>query len=462
MNITLYDGFSKRKNSTKRPSGGYSIDVKLKENTSIENPSFILSTPISGATYVHVPEWGEYYFVSDCVNLNAGQCELICECDPMANLKNIIGASEFFVVYDESTNTEIVDTRLQTKTSPMTATSGGTALSHFSQTGTIILTCTDEDQTNVYAVNPAELYKIIPDFDQQIEDLYNSEVSTYTTWEDDGVKVMLALLKQSLQAGRIPDNIQDIRWIPFTIVDFTDTQSAVHIKLGKYETQVNGWAISIGASRVVLGSVTQTIPWRFYDWRNSDPYTQIYVQIPFVGVINIPASSLIGCTKLRLMYSLDEISGSIAYELYADTLGDLIGTYGADTAVKVAIGNSASNIWQITNGLIQAGSSLIHANPSGFLGGVASFVPIPQTVGGVSSAAAVGTTCYFKIISVAHDTTVSPDSVKNVIGTPSFEKKIISSLSGYIQCQNASINAPCRKSEREVVDGYLNSGFFFE
>lgn len=459
MNIILYDGFSKKKNSTKRPGGGYSVDVRLKENTSIEAPSFILSTPMSGATYAHVPEWGEYYFVTDCVNLNAGQCELKCSCDPMANLKNVIGASEFFVIYDESPNKEIVDTRLQTKTSPMTATSGGSALGLFSQIGTVILTCTDENATHAYAVRPSDVSGIIPDFSQIIEDTYNLDVADYTSWESNGVSVVLAYLKQALQSGRIPDNIQDIRWIPFTITDYSD---AVKIKLGKYETSVYGSPIGLGATRIITDSITKQIPWRFYDWRNSDPYTQIYVQIPFVGVVNIPASSLIGCTSLRLMYSLDKISGSIAYELYADTLGDLIGTYGADTSVKVAIGNSATNIWQISNGLIQAGASVLQTNPAGFLGGVASFAPIPQSVGGVSSAAAVGTSCFFKIISVVHDTNINPDSVKQVIGTPAFEKKNIGSLSGFIQCQNASIDANCRESEREVVDNYLNSGFFYE
>lgn len=459
MNITVYSNFNKRINSTKRPSGGNTIDVQLKDNCSIENPIFLLSRGGGMPDYTYAYAFDHYYFISDIVNINASMCEVHCVSDPMANLKNIIGASEFFVTYDESPNDEIVDTRLQTKTSPMIATSGGSALDHFSQIGTIILTCTDENATHAYAVRPGDVSGIIPDFSQTIEDTFNLDVADYTSWESNGVSVILAYLKQALQSGRIPDNIQDIRWIPFTITDYSD---AVKIKLGKYETSVYGSPISLGATRILTGSISKQIPWRFYDWRNSDPYTQIYVQIPFVGVINLPASSLIGCTSLRLSYSLDKISGSIAYELYADTLGDLIGTYGADTSVKVAIGNSATNIWQITNGLIQAGTSAFHANPAGFLGGVASFAPVPQSVGGVSSAAAVGTSCFFKIISIVHDTTVNPESIKHVIGTPAFEKKMIGSLSGYIQCQGASINANCRAGERETVNGYLNSGFFYE
>ena len=43
MLIELFKGFSKKVNSTKRPSNGISKNVKLKDNCSKENPTFILN-----------------------------------------------------------------------------------------------------------------------------------------------------------------------------------------------------------------------------------------------------------------------------------------------------------------------------------------------------------------------------------------------------------------------------------
>ena len=68
MEIRLYSQFSKKFNSTERPSGAYtSKDVRLKEGTSILEPTFLLSDFSEGYNYVHVPKWNRYYFVNNVV-----------------------------------------------------------------------------------------------------------------------------------------------------------------------------------------------------------------------------------------------------------------------------------------------------------------------------------------------------------------------------------------------------------
>ena len=48
MELILFENFSKRINSTKRPvdSAGLNVDVKLKQQTSKESPTFILNGPV--------------------------------------------------------------------------------------------------------------------------------------------------------------------------------------------------------------------------------------------------------------------------------------------------------------------------------------------------------------------------------------------------------------------------------
>ena len=53
MTIKTWAGFTKRKNSTARPSVGYvSRTVTLKEGTSIENPTFLLTGALFSIDYV--------------------------------------------------------------------------------------------------------------------------------------------------------------------------------------------------------------------------------------------------------------------------------------------------------------------------------------------------------------------------------------------------------------------------
>ena len=73
MQIIVWDNFTKRKNSTLRPAGGTTVTCVLKEQTSVENPVFILNTPLT--LYTYVGAFGHYYFVSDIVNLD-GQIKI--------------------------------------------------------------------------------------------------------------------------------------------------------------------------------------------------------------------------------------------------------------------------------------------------------------------------------------------------------------------------------------------------
>lgn len=67
MEIIVYNGFSKRINSTKRPSGGTTINVALKSPTSVITPTFRLTGFNTAWNYV---QWGNrYYFVDNIVIL---------------------------------------------------------------------------------------------------------------------------------------------------------------------------------------------------------------------------------------------------------------------------------------------------------------------------------------------------------------------------------------------------------
>ena len=66
MELILFENFSKRINSTKRPvdSTGHKVAVKLKQQTSKESPTFILNRPVKWN--VNYCKWnGHYYYVND-------------------------------------------------------------------------------------------------------------------------------------------------------------------------------------------------------------------------------------------------------------------------------------------------------------------------------------------------------------------------------------------------------------
>ena len=54
------------------------------------------------------------------------------------------------------------------------------------------------------------------------------------------------------------------------------------------------------------------------------------------------------------------------------------------------------------------------------------------------------------------------DIPTDVAGRPLYENKQIKTLSGYVKCQNASINISGLAGDKEEVNAYLNNGFYYE
>ena len=114
MNVTFYN-FSKRRNSTKRPSGGTSYTCLLKEDTSTARPSIAIkwngsSSAPAGFNYCYIPDFGRYYWVNSWT-YSERQWIAACSVDVLATYKTEIGGSSKYVLRAASDyDPEVIDT----------------------------------------------------------------------------------------------------------------------------------------------------------------------------------------------------------------------------------------------------------------------------------------------------------------------------------------------------------------
>lgn len=467
MNIKVWTTFDKRVNSTKQPTGGTQISVVLKENCSIENPVFIVSSPI--ADYEYVEAFGRYYFVSDVINLNAAQSEVHCGLDPMATYKTDIGNTTAFIMYDETSNSTLNDARLS-RVSTATVSRQKTQLhSAMSKVGTIVATVTGETSTDCYVIGVSDIDKLIPNIKTQVESIFALDHMPTFDINDDFVPTVISAIKQVISSNNLPQNIRDVRWIPFNISGVGQHT----VKVGMYTTTItNAGKLSLnGTYRIGAEQKSLTIPWNYSDWRNCY-CTDIYMHIPFIGDISIPANELIGETGVMVTCAVDFVTGDIAVILYGTTTGLYLGSYGASTGVTIPIGNASPSLAKIGTSLVQAlGTAGRGGSIQGMLSGTAAsignmaeafFTPITQSVGGLGSAASIALPFDVEIACVSHNTNVTPSSVASVMGTPTMSVKQIGTLSGYIQCSGASVSGSMHAADREAINAMLNGGFFYE
>lgn len=464
MIITVYTDFSKRKNSTLQPGGGIQIDVKLKNDTSIERPSFIISGGMSNITYVQA--FGHFYFVDDCISLANGLCELQCSMDVLATYKGEIGNTNAFIMYDESSNPGIVDARISIKQRPVVSAYHGDFHTGITYAGMFVATITGTDGTRAFKIPASQIYKLIPDLEAEIKSIFAQDHTPTGLIDTDFVPTIISAVRQIIGSGTLAENIRDVRFIPFQIAN----ANSHRVIIGIYDAGYDAYTIPLdGYARFDKSVKSINIPWHYSDWRRAN--TEIYLRIPFVGLVSFSASVLSPYSSISIESSLDCLTGDMAIEVWTSDHKILLGAYGANTGMELPIGTTSFHVGTIFTALTNTASVT-----AGGIPGQANYVlnalkafctPLSQSVGGIGTCAELGMlnnsgNLDIYIATVTYETNIDPSSVASVMGTPTFAVKNIGSLSGFIQCQNASVAVNAHANEREEINSYLNSGFYYE
>ena len=127
MELILYTVDDSDNTIGKTKTNGYTLNINLKADTDIVNPSILLMG-ISGVdfrdfNYAHIPLLERYYFISGVGNVNNKMWRLNCECDVLetykveilasnARLKRQLKTGDYQNVFIESSATKTVDTYL--------------------------------------------------------------------------------------------------------------------------------------------------------------------------------------------------------------------------------------------------------------------------------------------------------------------------------------------------------------
>ena len=290
--ITAYTGFSKRKNSTKQPTGGTQITATLKDDVSMVQPVFIVQG--NTFTYNYIQFAGRYYFVDDVVSLRNNLTEIHCNIDVLATYKAAIQASSQFVLYYSHVNTEIVDARLSTKTA-ITVDSSTQQFNNLGSGQSYLITAVGAEGTSIYACDKSDvddifthplLTQIQQDYEDEVDDIQQDLLSISAGDVMTALKAVAAVLMRAfVLVSKFSNTVQfasdAMRYLkncyvlPLQKSDIGG--SSARIKLGAWDSNTYG---NMGFPRIVHDSATLSIPWQATDWRRNAPYHEIYLYIP--------------------------------------------------------------------------------------------------------------------------------------------------------------------------------------
>lgn len=474
MAHTIYAGnVSKRKNSTLQPSLSTSFDVLLKTPTSLHTPTFTINAGSFDYNYL---KWGDrYYFVTDVVSRNNNLWEVSAVVDVLATYKADILNTTAYVLYDSVANTELPDNRLPMKTTK-TVTAATTTCPFVPDGGCYILSITgSNNSTGVYKCTEAELAALIDDVSFIYNNLWAPDPSnpkpvapsTTNLWDwfeyltTTCAWIFEALwspISQAFGSGHIPENIRECRFIPFNVARAA-TPNLIY--LGTFQTQQ-----SLGKllRETETASAGVTIPWQANDYRRRSPFTEIYLYLPYIGMVKLSSENLVDQTSIKVDYTLALRDGSLLCTVSSGS--QVLGQYSGNVGASVPVGISNINLPKAAQSVISGVANVAAKNYGGVGMSALNFgdaiTPNFTCIGGLDGVAATGADQNIICYVVYHDTIAAPNSALATIGAPSMCPKSLGSLTGYCQCLDAHVAAAAEAQELDEIDAFLNGGFYIE
>lgn len=470
----------KRVDSTALPPDGEPFDVLLKEPVSMLRPVFRLKT--SSFDY-NMVRWGNrYYWVTDVIFTRNDWVEVHCAVDPLASWRSDIMKTSAYVLYSASSwNQWIPDERLMKEGSVTEASQKMSPLAFIDPEGCYVLGVVGKQNVKNQAGMSA-VYMLTQDECSDLSVAFSEEGGI---WE-----------KISQQFADAFGALLFCRWIPVQPSGNDGT-----ISIMSFNTGVTGKALQ---ERYYNTGFNTLIPWFSEDFRAVEPYSQGYLFLPFVGVVELALSALQGKNGIYISVTLDKITGDIVYKLGGDA--SPIAVYSGNCAVDVPISsyqrdwkgvvqggvstaiNLVSTAFQAGAAAIGAGFGAGAAGASGLSAGESAAVAGGKSAmggvggllgnfantalsyatfntgskGGISGGCGIGLGLEPVLTVVTHNTSQAPASMASVCGRPCGRTLSMAGLSGYVQTASFKMGGGATQTEKDMVESMMMGGVYLE
>lgn len=430
--------FPKDKKSTKIPTEvGNEYNIVLKENTSIDNPTFILTH--QGVPTFDYCQWiFGFYFVEDIKLQSKDVYEVNCKLDVLATYRNDILNSNQFVLRSSS------DYNINLKDDIMIPSFNQVVNNYITDTDLIdiggsylirVIGKTSNSASTLYGISTFVV--TTTDIRNLITAAFNNAIFGNTTWNIDELGNLLKCIFFDPSSY-----ILSINWLPTVI----PTSSQEEIFLGWYGTGVQGRTLQ-GASRT--RDLDLNTPTRYFgDFRDFDnDFTQFTLSLPCVGTVELNPNDVYAGLECRM--SIEFLTGNLFYMIRRKDNNALIYKFNTNVNAEIQIAGLVNKI--NGNSLTSLGKSLI--------GNLIPSAPEYSVLGNVGSRVEIDINYSFKLKRRIYNTHEYATSKK---GRPLRENRTLANLSGFCQCENAKLDTTAYGLIKDEIIDYMNEGFFIE
>lgn len=476
IKVNLF-AFNKKDNSTAIPSGtGTEYDCNLKSYTSVTNPVITISRGNISLTYnyAYISSFHRYYFIED-IRYELGVWAVYLKCDVLGSYRTDIRSSSQYVLRSASdSDGTIVDNMYSTKATSTKGKSYGTApiinagtgvSSYFDgiiSTGCFVVQVISNNTNGVtaYAMNNSAFVSLLTN----LFNYFPSDMSDVSS----GVG---KALYDPIQY------ITSVKWYP-NFPDKAGGTNVSSIKFAGYSISVSGTCKAFDPSAwddIWTDIVVQKHPdSSSYPYTQLSPFSNYLLYFEPFGVIPLDTTKLYGVSKVRVHWYLEYQKGMAHMEVvdYSDStnlIASASAVFGIDLPITQLTVDYLGAVSSIVSGGVGASLDLLTGNVVGAISngltaignGINSMMPTVESKGTAGSFLIFrGETprIHYQFMNIL-------DRDNTHFGSPLCKVKTLSSLSGYLVCQNAEVSFSSdypTSQEAQRVNDYLNTGIYME
>lgn len=496
MDVKLFK-FSKRENSTKRPTGGTTFQCYLKEPTSVVNPTIVIETSgnaFPDYNYGYISTFGRYYFVTDIVS-DGYMWEISMQTDILATYKSQISSASLYLLRCSSAyDGNIVDsfypvstkytTRKISAQSPWSITAENPDINI--SNGTFIVgivadpggTVGNIGSVNYHAMTRSQLNKLLSVL--MDDDFYTATIPPYLDTSDASIQLQKAIIDPL-------SFIKSCVWIP---IQYSTLSSSNGFAAESSALDVWSWTLAVHGGidySVKHKTMTSTKPYMNItgtsltldahpqaatrgSFMNCEPYTRMAAFIPPFGFFDLDTTKLKSSTYLKYEIIVDFLEGNGILNLTDDN-GVVIARYQSQVGVPVQLSQVTRDY---IGGAVSTGQNIVNSVASLFTGNIAGAInnglsaigsaselmkPIVSSIGSNGSYSSLyGLPTLFQ-----HFYEAVPDDNAN-IGRPLCQNKTISTLSSgsFLMAREGDVAISGTAGEQAALKAFLEGGIFYE
>lgn len=478
FSATFYT-FSKKKNSTARPSsGGTTYNIILKEDTSVLYPQIALET--SGdprnLNYVHINEFDRYYFIKDWISSH-NRWVAVCSVDVLASWRTSIRSSSEYVVRSGSAFNTYIPDGMYPGTEKKTYNSHTFAAEEkcFNSLNFCYVIGVMNGIANTPRLGGVTYYRFTAN---QLQTLMNAMLGDASYLGDNGTfPTAYGITKEVMQALLNPTQyVVDSYLLPYGIPYTANSE----FKLGWWTLPGFSETVQVlQASNLTYRNLIYSQDYQLNNhpqssrglYMNGRPYSKLMLYAGPFGDIELDTDMLVyeGTLPTIHMQVYGDYQGNVELTVSAKESGAILAHRNTNVKVPFQIGQMFQDrIGMVTNkisGDLGAAAAGLSGNIAGlFTGGanslINSFSDSMPKLGSTGSVGSLGDINKSWILQQEFTYCVDDDYAQR--GRPLCEVRTLSSLSGYCTILDPELSFSCYAEEHDLIRSYLTSGFFLE